>query len=102
MKADGIENWPAERVAQWHDAVADLKAAIDDTFGATMHRNSANLIRKQAEALERFDTFFNKAMEGFTEGYADRQKPDHIICALNNAKLVVDDFRAARSATKGV
>ncbi|NKE75364.1 hypothetical protein [Ochrobactrum sp. MC-1LL] len=53
------------------------------------------------KALEPFVSFFNEAMKGFTEGYAERTPPDKPVLGWNNAYLLMRHFIEARAVLGG-
>lgn len=53
------------------------------------------------KALEPFVSFFNEAMKGFTEGYAERTPSDKPVLGWNNAYLLMQHFIEARAALGG-
>ena len=53
------------------------------------------------KALEPFVSFFNEAMKGFTEGYAERTPSDKPVLGWNNAYLLMRDFIEARAVLGG-
>jgi hypothetical protein len=57
-------------------------------------------IAKLREALAPFAEFLRVAMEGFTPGYEGRTSPSKIMVGINNARLTLGDFQAARTALK--
>ncbi|WGG61900.1 hypothetical protein [Brucella intermedia] len=52
-------------------------------------------------ALEPFVSFFNEAMKGFTEGYAERTPSDKPVLGWNNAYLLMQHFIEARAVLGG-
>jgi len=53
------------------------------------------------KALEPFVSFFNEAMKGFTEGYAERTPSDKPVLGWNNAYLLMRHFIEARAVLGG-
>ncbi|NVM41893.1 hypothetical protein HWX16_16315 [Ochrobactrum intermedium] len=53
------------------------------------------------KALEPFVSFFNEAMKGFTEGYAERTPFDKPVLGWNNAYLLMQHFIEARAVLGG-
>ncbi len=53
------------------------------------------------KALEPFVSFFNEAMKGFTEGYAERTPSDKPVLGWNNAYLLMQHFIEARATLGG-
>ena len=53
------------------------------------------------KALEPFVSFFNEAMKGFTEGYAERTPSDKPVLGWNNAYLLMRHFVEARAVLGG-
>lgn len=53
------------------------------------------------KALEPFVSFFNEAMKGFTEGYAERTPSDKPVFGYNDAYLLIRHFIEASAALGG-
>lgn len=58
-------------------------------------------LKAAKKALEPFVSFFNEAMKGFTEGYAERTSSDKPVIGWNNAYLLMRHFIEARAVLGG-
>ncbi|WGG61822.1 hypothetical protein [Brucella intermedia] len=92
---------------QYANALANLGMTEDDEaepFADTIIEKLEALEAKLAaaeKALEPFVSFFNEAMKGFTEGYAERTPFDKPVFGWNNAYLLMQHFIEARAALGG-
>lgn len=72
--------------------------------GTTEYVPASRLAKKDAQiarlraALAPFVAFLDKAEEGFTSGWAERSPPSKKMAGLNDARLTLGDFLAARAA----
>ncbi|GAA5664933.1 hypothetical protein Brsp07_03432 [Brucella sp. NBRC 14130] len=96
----------SEVVDRMSDDYLALKAELDQAVGVIEDRSSeyealeAKLAAAE-KALEPFVSFFNEAMKGFTEGYAERTPSDKPVLGWNNAYLLMQHFIEARATLGG-
>ncbi|MCH4542966.1 hypothetical protein [Ochrobactrum sp. A-1] len=90
--------------------VKELAEALDkqrelDNESTLHHYNRAEALEAKLAAAERalepFVSFFNEAMKGFTEGYAERTPSDKPVLGWNNAYLLMRHFVEARAVLGG-
>lgn len=103
---DLAEKQLSEVVDRMSDDYLALKAELDQSVGVIEDRSSeyealeAKLAAAE-KALEPFVSFFNEAMKGFTEGYAERTPSDKPVLGWNNAYLLMQHFIEARATLGG-
>jgi len=103
---DLAEKQLSEVVDRMSDDYLALKAELDQAVGVIEDRSSeyealeAKLAAAE-KALEPFVSFFNEAMKGFTEGYAERTPSDKPVLGWNNAYLLMQHFIEARATLGG-
>jgi len=93
-RSQAAELLAAERAAQ--QRLLDIIEEANDDKEALEAKLAA-----AEKALEPFVSFFNEAMKGFTEGYAERTPPDKPVLGWNNAYLLMRHFIEARAVLGG-
>lgn len=101
-----FQNWKdaedKDQRISWAEAEANAKlwAIAPDLLDEVLRlRAERDALR---DAIEPFAVFFSKAMDGFTEGYAERQAAkDTPAFGWNDAHLMFPDFMRAVAALKG-
>ncbi|KAB2709676.1 hypothetical protein [Brucella intermedia] len=94
LRSQAEELLAAEREAQQR-LLDIIEEANDDKEALEAKLTAAE------KALEPFVSFFNEAMKGFTEGYAERTPSDKPVLGWNNAYLLMRHFIEARAVLGG-
>lgn len=90
--------------SRWQDGYLcgcrDAAAAIRARATAAGPVISQDAARAMLAALREIDAVYARALEGFSEGWVERNGPSRVLSAVNNANFTVRLFEDARAAIR--